>query len=198
MDIIFATHNKGKAKEVQSSFLETNFNVKSLFDISCNVEVVEDGETFSDNALKKANEISAITNEIVIADDSGLEIDFLDKKPGVLSARFLGKETPQHIKNSKILEMLSEVPLESRSARFVCAMAVVLKDGTNFVVTETVEGFIAMNPSGTEGFGYDPIFYVPQYNKTMAELPLDVKNKISHRGKALITVKKQLIELFIS
>lgn len=194
MDIVLATKNKGKVKEVKELFEQTGFIIKTMDEVGCHIDVLEDGTTFLENALKKATEIFKITGGIVMSDDSGLEIDFLNKQPGVLSSRFLGEETPYEIKNNKILKLLANVPYEKRTARFVCCIAVALKDGSNFTVTETIEGYISEEVRGSGGFGYDPIFYIEQYKKTMSELDVYEKNKISHRGKALAKVRKKLEE----
>lgn len=192
LNIVFATTNKNKMKEVREKL--SNYNVLSLEDININVDVEENGSTFEENAIIKAEAISAMCNEIVIADDSGLEIDYLNKEPGVHSARFMGHDTSYDIKNAKILEMLKDVPEEKRTARFVCAMAVAFPNGVTKTAIGTIEGIIGYEIAGSEGFGYDPIFYVPQLGKTTAEISMSEKNKISHRGKALEGVKKILEE----
>ena len=152
----------------------------------------ENGTTCEENALIKAKAIANEANAIVLADDSGLEIDFLDKAPGVLSARYMGEDTPYEVKNAHILELLKDVQGEERSARFVCAIAAVFPDGREFTTYATIEGEIAHKSAGENGFGYDPIFFVPEFGKTTAELSSDEKNKISHRGKALTKMKEIL------
>ena len=156
------------------------------------VEVIEDGKTFTENAIKKATEISKITGKITMADDSGLEIDFLDKKPGVYSARYLGENTPYIEKNNHILHLMENVPEQKRSARFVCAIATAFPNGKIVTTQSTIEGLIAHEIKGENGFGYDPIFLVPEKGKTTAELSPEEKNAISHRGKALKKMKELL------
>ena len=192
-NIIFATKNKGKIKEIKA-ILDDMFNVLSMEEANINIDVVEDGTTFEENALKKATEIMKISNEIVLADDSGLEIDFLDKAPGVYSARYMGEDTPYDIKNAKILEIMKDVPKEKRTARFVSVIAAALPEPYNKTLTVrgTIEGIIGYEIQGENGFGYDPIFYLPEKNCTTAQLSLDEKNKISHRGKALRLMKEEL------
>lgn len=192
--IIFATKNMGKMKEIKAKLPE--YDVKSMEEAGIDIDVEENGETFEENAIIKAEEIMKICNEIVVADDSGLEIDYLNKAPGVLSARYLGHDTPYEYKNAKILEQLEGVPEEKRTARFVCAMAVACPDKKTEVVRGTIEGIIGYESRGENGFGYDPIFFVPELNKSTAELSMDEKNKISHRGKALDKVKDILEKMW--
>lgn len=195
MNIIFATKNKSKLKEINEILKDTTINVTSLEQIGLNIDVIEDQDTFLGNAIKKAVEIMKVTNEIVLSDDSGIEIDYLDKKPGVLSARFLGQNTPYIDKNNKILEMLQGVEKEKRTARFVCVIAAAFPDGNIITTTGVMEGYIHTEISGDNGFGYDPIFYVEEYNMTTANMTSDIKNKISHRGKALTSMKVKLCKL---
>jgi XTP/dITP diphosphohydrolase len=192
--LIFATSNAGKMREIRAK-LGDRYNVMSMREAGIDVEVEEDGKTFEENAIKKAREISEICGELVLADDSGLEIDFLNKEPGVHSARFMGHDTSYDIKNAKILEMLDGVSDDKRTARFVCAMAAAAPDMEPIVVRGTIEGIIGHEIKGENGFGYDPIFYVPKLGKTTAELSMDEKNKISHRGKALELIGDILEEL---
>ena len=188
--IIIATKNKGKIKEVKSILHE--FEIISMEEACVAVEVIEDGKTFTENAIKKATEISKITGKITMADDSGLEIDFLDKKPGVYSARYLGENTPYIEKNNHILHLMENVPEQKRSARFVCAIATAFPNGKIVTTQSTIEGLIAHEIKGENGFGYDPIFFVPEKGKTTAELSPEEKNAISHRGKALKKMKELL------
>lgn len=188
--IIFATKNKGKIKEVKS--ILHDFEVISMEEAGITVEVIEDGKTFIENAVKKAKEISKVTGKITMADDSGLEIDFLDKKPGVYSARYLGENTPYIEKNNHILHLMENVPEQKRSARFVCAIATAFPNGKVLTTQSTIEGLIAHEIKGENGFGYDPIFFVPEKGKTTAELSPEEKNNISHRGKALKKMKELL------
>lgn len=194
--IIFATKNKGKIKEIEA-ILGDQFEVVSLEKAGIDIDVVEDGETFEENAVKKAVEIMNACGEIVLADDSGLEIDFLNKAPGVYSARYMGEDTPYATKNKKILELLKDVPEDKRSARFVCVIAAAFPDGKEPIYTKgTIEGIIGYEITGENGFGYDPIFYLHQYQKTTAQLSMEEKNKISHRGKALSEMKNKLRDLY--
>ena len=159
-----------------------------------NIDVIEDGKTFEENALKKATEIMKVCNEIVLADDSGLEVDYLDKAPGVYSARYMGEDTPYSIKNAKIIELLSKAKGDERSARFVSVIAASFPNGETFTTRGTIEGLIDYEIKGENGFGYDPIFLVPSLNKTTAQLTLEEKNEISHRGKSLKAMKDLLKE----
>ena len=193
-EIIFATKNKGKIKEIQN-ILGKSFIIKSMEEINIDIDIVEDGKTFEENAIKKACEIMKITNKIVLADDSGLEIDCLNGEPGVYSARYLGEDTPYDIKNAKILDKLKEVKEDKRGARFVSVIALAMPNKEPVTTKGTVEGVIGYEIKGQNGFGYDPIFYIPELNKMMAELSLEEKNKISHRGKALKQMKKILEEM---
>jgi XTP/dITP diphosphohydrolase len=157
------------------------------------VDVVEDGTTFEENALIKVTEIAKHTeNCIVLADDSGLEIDYLNKEPGIYSARYAGEKTSYDIKNNLLLDRLAGVPDEKRTARFVCALAAAFPDGTDKVVRGTIEGIIGYESAGENGFGYDPIFFVPEYKCTTAEMTPEQKNEISHRGKALRMIAEYL------
>lgn len=191
--IVFATKNMGKMKEIKAKL--PYYNVKSMEEIGIDIDVEENGKTFEENAAIKAEAIMEICNQIVVADDSGLEIDYLNKAPGVLSARYLGHDTSYDYKNAKILEQLKDVPKDKRTARFVCAMAVACPDRETKVVRGTIEGIIGYETAGDNGFGYDPIFFVPELNKTTAELSMEEKNKISHRGKALDKVREILEEI---
>lgn len=190
--IIFATGNQGKMREIKQIMEDMDVEVVSMKEAGIFVDVDENGTTFEENALIKAKAIANEANAIVLADDSGLEIDFLDKAPGVLSARYMGEDTPYEVKNAHILELLKDVQGEERSARFVCAIAAVFPDGREFTTYATIEGEIAHKSAGENGFGYDPIFFVPEFGKTTAELSSDEKNKISHRGKALTKMKEIL------
>ena len=192
--IISATKNKNKLVEVKA-VLGNDYEVLSMEDIGIDVDVEENGTTFEENATIKAEAICKICGKPVMADDSGLEIDYLDKKPGVLSARFLGHDTSYDIKNAKILEMLEDVPEEKRTARFVCSIAVAFPDRDTVVVRDTIEGIIGYESAGENGFGYDPIFYVPELKKTTAQLSMEEKNKISHRGKALVKMANRLKDM---
>lgn len=183
--IIFATGNAGKMKEVRMLLKDLDYEIVSMKEAGVDIDIIEDGKTFEENALIKARAIARETGELVLADDSGLEIDYFDKAPGVYSSRYLGEDTPYDVKNRMILERMKGVEDEKRTARFVCVIAAVFPDGTSKTVRETIEGMIGYEIKGENGFGYDPIFYLPEYGCTSAEIPLEEKNKISHRGKAL-------------
>lgn len=190
--IVFATGNMGKMKEIKAIFQGFQGDILSMKEAGIVCDIEENGATFEENALIKARAIHAHTDALVLADDSGLEIDYLDKAPGVLSARFMGEDTSYHIKNAALLQKLEGVPQEKRTARFVCAIAAVLPDGTEKVLRRALEGYIGYEESGENGFGYDPIFVVPEYGKTTAQLSMEEKNEISHRGKALEAIKEEL------
>ena len=195
--IIFATGNENKMKEIRMILADLGLEILSMKEAGVFEEIEEDGMSFEENAEIKARAISRVmTNDIVLADDSGLEIDYLDKAPGIYSARFAGEDTSYDIKNRILLDRLEGGPDEERRARFVCAVAGVFPDGTVKVVRETIEGQIAHEIVGENGFGYDPIFYVPEYGCTTAEMTPELKNELSHRGKALRAMKKILEEKF--
>lgn len=196
MKIIFATKNAGKVKEIKEILADMPFEVVSLKDEGIDADVVEDGTTYEENSLKKATEIMRLSGEICLADDSGLEIDYLDKAPGVYSARFLGEDTPYDIKNRKILEMLQGVSDEKRTARFVSVIAAAFPDGKTITTRGVLEGKIAHEIAGEGGFGYDPIFFLPERGCTTAQLPPNGKNEISHRGIALRKMKDELKNIF--
>lgn len=190
--IIFATGNAGKMKEIRMIMADTGMEILSMKEAGIRMDIVENGSTYEENALIKARAVAALTDGIVLADDSGLEIDYLDGEPGVYSARYLGEETPYSVKNANLIDRLKGVPDERRTARFVCAIAAVLPDGRELTSRAAIEGRIGYGEKGTNGFGYDPIFYVPEMNKTTAELTEEEKNKVSHRGKALRLMKEEL------
>ena len=190
--IVFATGNQGKMREIKAIMADMDVEVVSMKEAGICVDIEEDGATFEENALIKARAIAKETDAIVLADDSGLEIDFLDKAPGVLSARYMGEDTPYEVKNAHILDLLKDVPGSERSARFVCSIAAVFPDGREFTTYATIEGEIGHKIAGENGFGYDPIFFVPEFGKTTAELSAEEKNEISHRGKALSMMKEIL------
>ena len=171
---------------------DTGMEVGSMKDAGIRVDIEENGQSYEENALIKARAVAAFTKDIVMADDSGLEIDALNKEPGIYSARYLGEDTPYSIKNANLIERLDGVPDEKRTARFVCAIAAVLPDGRELTTRATIEGRIGYEEKGANGFGYDPIFYVPRFDKTTAELTEEEKNQVSHRGKALQLMKEEL------
>lgn len=192
--IIVATGNAGKMKEFKEVLGDLDADIVSMREAGIEEEVEENGTTFEENALIKARAIAKkAAGAIVLADDSGLEIDYLNKEPGIYSARYLGHDTSYDYKNKVILEKLKDVPKEQRSARFVCALAAVFPDGKEVVKRATIEGEIGYEIAGENGFGYDPIFFVPEYGVTTAELTMEQKNAISHRGKALRMIKEELV-----
>ena len=188
--IIFATSNQGKMKEIREILKDLDVEVLSMKDAGIVADIVEDGSTFEENALIKARTIRDMTGCTVLADDSGLEVDALNKEPGIYSARYMGEDTSYDVKNANIIERLSGLEGEERSARFVCVIAAAFPDGTDETRRGTIEGQIGFEPAGTNGFGYDPIFYVPEFGCTTAQLESDQKNAISHRGKALRAMKE--------
>ena len=190
--IIFATSNEGKMKEILLIMADSGYEVVSLKEAGISADIEENGTTFEENAIIKASAIAKLTGELAMADDSGLEVDYMDKAPGIYSARFLGEDTSYDIKNNYILEQLKDVPLPERSARFVCAIALADAEGRTVTKRATIEGYIGYEIRGENGFGYDPIFMVPEYNKTTAELSIEEKNEISHRAKALRAMKEEL------
>ena len=183
--IIVATGNAGKMREFSMILAGLGMEVISMKDAGVKAEIVEDGTTFAENAEIKARAVWEQTGDIVLADDSGLVVDYLGGEPGIYSARYLGEDTSYEIKNQVILDRLAEASEEERTARFVCAIAAVLPDGRVLHTEGAVEGVSAHAPAGNGGFGYDPIFYLPEYGMTSAELPPEEKNAVSHRGKAL-------------
>lgn len=192
--IIFATSNEGKMKEVRSILEDLGMEVLSMKEAGIQVDVVEDGATFEENAIIKVREIAKVCNGIVLADDSGLEIDYLNKEPGIYSARYMGEHTSYRIKNANLIERLNGVPDEKRTARFVCAIAAAFPDGSVETTYGTIEGRIGYEEKGENGFGYDPIFYVPEFGCTTSELTEEQKNAVSHRGNALQLMKPILKE----
>lgn len=192
--IIFATGNKDKMREIREIMADIDVEVISMKEAGIVVDVVEDGTTFEENSLIKAKAIAAHTDAIVLADDSGLEIDYLEKAPGVYSARFMGEDTSYDIKNQALIDKLEGVPKEQRTARFVCAIGAVLPNKETLVVRETMEGYIGYEIAGENGFGYDPIFYLDEFGCSSAALSREQKNEISHRGKALRAMRDILLE----
>lgn len=190
--IIFATGNEGKMKEVRSILQDIDAEILSMKEAGIKIDVDENGTTFEENAIIKATAIAKVCGEIVLADDSGLEIDYLNKEPGVYSARYMGEDTSYRIKNQNLIDRLEGVEDEKRTARFACAIAAAFPDGTVETTYGTIEGRIGYEEHGTNGFGYDPIFYVPEYRCTTAELTMEQKNEASHRGKALRKMKEIL------
>ena len=190
--VIFATGNEGKMKESREMLGDLDIQLLSLKDAGIQADIEENGNSFEENAEIKAKAIRDLTGEIVLADDSGLEIDYLNKEPGIYSARYMGEDTSYHIKKANLIERLNGVPDEKRTARFVCAIAAAFPDGTVRTVRAAMEGRIGYEEKGENGFGYDPIFYLPEYGCSSAELSMEEKNKISHRGKALRAIRDEL------
>ena len=190
--LIFATGNQNKMREIREILADLPVEILSMKEAGIEADIVEDGKTFEENAIIKAKAIMELTGELVLADDSGLEIDYLNKEPGIYSARYLGEDTPYSVKNANLINRLEGVPDEERTARFVCAIAAVLPDGRELTTLATIEGRIGYEEKGANGFGYDPIFYVPRFDKTTAELTEEEKNQVSHRGKALQLMKEEL------
>ena len=195
--IIFATANAGKMKEIRMIMEDLGLEIQSMKEAGIAADIVENGKTFEENAMIKASAIAQGLKKdgvqaIVLADDSGLEIDYLNKEPGIYSARYMGENTSYTIKNANLIQRLDGVPDEKRTARFVCVIAAVLPDGRKFTTRATIEGRIGYEERGQNGFGYDPIFYLPEYAMYSAELAPEEKNRISHRGKALEEMKKVL------
>lgn len=193
--IIVATGNEGKMDEIRQILGKENIVFSSLKDENLqDIQIIEDGKTFEENAVIKARKISDITGQMVLADDSGLEVDYLNKAPGVYSARYLGEDTPYSVKNNHIIKLLEGVEDEKRTARFVCVIACAFPDGHTITTRGIIEGRVGYEEKGENGFGYDPIFYVPEFGCTTAELPSEEKNKVSHRGKALMAMYNELIK----
>lgn len=190
--IIFATGNEGKMREIRAILQDLGMPVLSMKEAGVTLDITEDGTTFGENARIKAMAVWERTGGIVLADDSGLVVDYIGGEPGVYSARYMGEDTSYEIKNRSIIERLAGVSVKERSARFACNITAVLPDGRVIQTEEYMEGLIAEEPAGKGGFGYDPILYLPEFGKTSAELTMEEKNRISHRGKALEAMKKAL------
>lgn len=208
--IIFATGNAGKMKEIRMILADMGLEILSMKEAGISLDIEENGVSYEENALLKARAVAACaeaSNAIVLADDSGLEVDHLHGEPGIYSARYLGEDTPYSVKNANLIGRLQGVPDEERTARFVCAIAAVVPGSKNlkskasgcktlesleFTVRAAIEGRIGYEERGNHGFGYDPIFYVPEFGKTTAELTEEEKNQVSHRGKALRLMKEEL------
>lgn len=190
--LIFATGNENKMKEIRMILGDLDYEILSMKEAGIDADIVEDGKTFEENAIIKATAISKLSGCLVLADDSGLEVDYMDKMPGIYSARWMGEDTSYRIKNKAIIDKLEGVPDEKRTARFVCAIAAAFPDGRVVTKRGTIEGIISYEERGENGFGYDPIFFLPEYGKTTAELSPEEKNQISHRGRALELIKCEL------
>lgn len=195
--IIFATGNANKMREIKAILADLNMEILSMKEAGISAEAEENGATFIENAIIKAKDIAAkVPGAIVMADDSGLAVDALNGEPGIYSARYLGEDTSYRIKNANIISRLEGIPVEARTARFVCAIAAVLPDGRVLTTEGTIEGYIGYEERGNGGFGYDPIFMVPEYGCSTAELSPEAKNAISHRGKALQNMKTKLLKIW--
>lgn len=199
MKVIFATGNEGKMREIRAILKDMEADILSMKEAGLSLDIEEDGESFAENALIKARAVAdalaaagGLHDCVVLADDSGLEIDCLNGEPGIYSARYLGEDTPFDVKSRELLRRMEHVPDEERSARFVCAIAAVFPDGESMVTRGTIEGRIGHALAGDNGFGYDPIFYLPEYRRTAAELTDGEKNQISHRSRALALMKEEL------
>ena len=204
--VIVATKNQGKIREIKSIFNFDNWEILTMKEEGLDPEIVEDGKTFEENSIIKVRTVRAeylkqkpqdyvnYDKVYIFADDSGLEVDALNKEPGVLSARYMGEDTSYHIKNQSIIDRLEGVKDEDRTARFVCSIAAIDMEGNETVVRETMEGYIGYKEAGENGFGYDPIFMLPEYGCTSAEISMEEKNKISHRGKA----RRKMMEVLLN
>lgn len=191
--LIFATSNKEKMREIREIMADADYEILSMAEAGVFVDAEENGTTFEENARIKAQAVHDVSHALVLADDSGLEIDYLNKEPGILSARYMGENTSYEVKNARLLERLQGVPMERRTARFVCAVAAVMEDGRCVTVRETMEGYIGYEAKGENGFGYDPIFYMDPEGPSNSQLSMEEKNRLSHRGKALKAMKKELL-----
>jgi XTP/dITP diphosphohydrolase len=195
LEILIATNNLGKVKEIKDILDRPEIKILTMKDFPHLPKIEEDGKTYQENAFKKARKISEYTGKICLADDSGLEIDYLKGKPGIYSSRW-GNSDEERI--NKALKLLENVPMNKRKAKFVCVAMLVFPDGKIYMVKEECKGSIEFKPKGEHGFGYDPIFLVPKYDKTFAELGNKIKNQISHRGKAMRRMMNIINELVIS
>ena len=190
--IVFATGNEGKMKEIRLILADLGMEILSMKEAGANPDICENGKTFGENAEIKARAVWEETGGIVLADDSGLVVDYIGGEPGIYSARYMGEDTSYAVKNQVIIERLKGAQGNERSARFVCNIAAVLPDGSVLHTEKTMEGLIAEEPAGDGGFGYDPILYIPEFGKTSAQLTIEEKNRNSHRGKALEAMKEEL------
>ena len=193
-ELLVATRNKGKIREIRDLLKDFDFKITSLDDYPDLPQIVEDGRTFASNALKKAATISQFTKTLVMGEDSGLEVRALENHPGVHSARYSGENASDRRNNTKLLRELRGVPLAQRQARYRCFVALTDAKGIVAVVNSSCSGLIARRSSGTNGFGYDPLFYLPKYQKTFGELDPVIKSRISHRARAMRKIKIVLRE----
>ena len=192
MKLVVATGNQGKLKEIRAILPE--YEIVCLKDLDIDIDIVEDGKTFEENAIIKAETISKMTNMVTIADDSGLVVDYLGGAPGIYSARYAGEDATDEERNEKLLSELKDVPFEKRTARFACAIAIAYPNGKTYTFFDTCEGKITFEPLGTNGFGYDPLFYFEEFDTTLANVESERKNKVSHRYKSLVKLKNFLDE----
>lgn len=193
--IVAATQNQHKIKEIEAITKEFGMSIIGRDEAGIpKVDVVEDGETFEENSYKKAYEIMKLCGKITIADDSGLEVDFLDGAPGVYSARFAGDDGDDGANNRKLISLIKDVPYEKRTGRFVSVITMVFPDGEAIVARGEVEGHILLEEQGSNGFGYDPLFVPAGYDKTFGQIEPEIKNRISHRANALIKLREKLTE----
>jgi len=193
--IIFATGNQNKMREIREILGDENYDIQSMKDAGIDCDIVENGQTFEENSLIKARAVAKYASDaIVLADDSGLEIDALNKEPGIYSARYMGEDASYDIKNANLIERLEGVEKNDRSARFVCAVSAVFPDGSEEAVRGTIEGYIGWEPMGANGFGYDPIFYLWDKDVSTASISPEEKNAISHRGQALRKIKEVIVK----
>ena len=193
LEVIVATRNRGKIREIREALRELGLRIYSLSDFTDVPEIEEDGKSFTENALKKARFYSKVFGKLTLADDSGLEVDSLKGLPGIYSARYAGKGASTRGNNQKLLNEMEGISLSKRGARFKCVIAMVSPDGKEAIAEGSCKGRIGFKEKGRKGFGYDPLFILPKYGKTMAELSLEEKNKISHRGKALRKMRKVIV-----
>ncbi|QUH24816.1 XTP/dITP diphosphatase [Serpentinicella alkaliphila] len=191
--VVIATSNTHKLDEIKEILSDFQFDIKSMSEVGLGgLEIIEDGSTFEENAMIKAKTVMNKTGYASIADDSGLEVDAINKAPGIYSARFAGENATDAQNNEKLLNLIANVPEDLRTGRFICAIAMVFPNGESIITRGTCEGSIGFEPTGNGGFGYDPLFIVPEYNKTFGEIPAEIKNKISHRANALNELKSSL------
>ena len=192
--LVFATGNMNKLREIKEILADLDVEILSMKEAGIDIDIVEDGKTFEENALIKARAVCKASGHLALADDSGLEVDALNKEPGIYSARYMGEDTSYDIKNQNIIDRLEGVPDEKRTARFVCAMAAVFPDGTEKTFVRNMEGRIGYEIAGENGFGYDPIFYLWDKDVSTASISPEEKNAISHRGQALRMIKEEIVK----
>lgn len=195
MKVVLATRNMGKVKEIKQILRGMDLDIQTLNDFPEVPSIIEDGKTFKENAVKKARFVAEHLNMPSIADDSGLEVNAFNRRPGILSARYAGENAADEDNNRKLLKELNDIPPEKREACYRCVVALVFPSGEEETAEGSCNGFIALEPKGAGGFGYDPLFYIPEYGMTMAELPPEIKNRISHRGKAFAKLKEKLTDI---